>query len=56
MKRVTHTLFSTPTRSIGRDAELTLALIRELEYGQKTFGIKKGWLHRVLDAIKMFLK
>jgi hypothetical protein len=54
--RVTHTPFSTPVRVIGRDAELTLALIKELEHGQKMFGVNKGWLHRVLDTIKMFLK
>ena len=54
--RVTHTPFGTPTRSIGRDAELTLALIKELEYGQKMFGLKKGLFHRVIDTIKMFLK
>jgi hypothetical protein len=54
--RVTHTPFSTPTRSIGRDAELTLALIKELEHGQKMFGVKRGWFYRVLEIIKMFLK
>jgi hypothetical protein len=54
--RVTHTPFSTPVRAIGRDVELTLALIRELEHGRRIFGAKKGWFHRVLDTLKMLIK
>ena len=53
MKRVTHTPFNTRTRPIGRDVEMTLALVGAL--GRATtpnFGI----LHRILNTIKMFLK
>ena len=51
--RVTHTPFSTPTRPIGRDVELTIALIQAIG---RTAAPNCGVLHRVLDTIKMFLK
>ena len=51
--RVTHTPFSTPTRPIGRDVEVTLALIQALG---RTAAPNCGVFHRVLDTIKMFLK
>ncbi len=53
MKRVTHTPFSTPTRSIGRDAELTLTLIQAL--GQSA-GAKSVRFHGFIDLIKHLLK
>ena len=51
--RVTHTPFSNPTRPIGRDVELTIALIQAIG---RTAAPNCGVLHRVLDTIKMFLK
>ena len=51
--RVTHTPFSTPTRPIGRDVEVTIALIQALG---RTAAPNCGIFHRVLDTIKMFLK
>lgn len=53
MKRVTHTPFSTPTRSIGRDVELTLTLVQAL--GQAA-GSKPVRFHGFLDLIKHLLK
>jgi len=53
MKRVTHTPFSTPTRPIGRDAELTLTLIQAL--GQSA-GSKSVRFHGFIDLIKHLLK
>ena len=51
--RVTHTPFSTPTRPIGRDVEVTITLIQALG---RTAAPNCGVFHRVLDTIKMFLK
>jgi hypothetical protein len=51
--RVTHTPFSTPTRPIGRDVEVTIALIQALG---RSAAPNCGIFHRVLDTIKMFLK
>ena len=51
--RVTHTPFSTPVRVIGRDVELTLALIQALGGRSNPQG---GILHRILHTIKMLLK
>ena len=51
--RVTHTPFSTPTRPIGRDVEVTLALIQALG---RTAAPNCGIFHRVIDTIKMLLK
>jgi len=51
--RVTHTPFSTPTRPIGRDVEVTIALIQALG---RTAVPNCGIFHRVLDTIKMFIK
>jgi hypothetical protein len=53
MKRVTHTPFGTPTRSIGRDVELTLALVGAL--GQAA-GAKSVRFHGFIDLIKYLLK
>ena len=53
MKRVTHTPFGTPTRSIGRDAELTLTLVQAL--GQAA-GSKPIRFHGFIDLIKHLLK
>ena len=51
--RVTHTPFSTQTRPIGRDVEVTIALIQALG---RTAAPSCGIFHRVIDTIKMFLK
>lgn len=51
--RVTHTPFSAPVRVIGRDADLTIALIQALGGRSSPQG---GILHRILHTIKMLLK
>ena len=51
--RVTHTPFSTPTRSIGRDVELTLALVGAL--GQAA-GVKSTRFNGFLDLIKCLFR
>ena len=51
--RVTHTPFSAPVRVIGRDAELTIALMRALG-GRLT--PQGGIFHRIVNALKMLLK
>lgn len=53
MKRVTYTPFSTPTRSIGRDAEMTLALIGAL--GQSV-GINQTRCNGFLNLIKLLFR
>lgn len=53
MKRVTHTAFNTPTRSIGRDVELTLALAGAL--GQAA-GVKSTRFKGFLDLIKLLFR
>ena len=51
--RVTHTPFSTPARSIGRDVEMTLALVGAL--GQAA-GLKSARLNGFLNLIKLLFK
>ena len=53
MKRVTHTAFNTPTRSIGRDVELTLALIQALG---RNAAPNTGWLHKTIETIRHFIR
>ena len=51
--RVTHTPFSAPVRVIGRDAELTIALLRALGGRSVPQG---GIFHRLIDTLKMLMK
>ena len=51
--RVTHTPFSTPTRSIGRDVELTLALIQALG---RNAAPNAGWFHKTIETIRHFIR
>jgi hypothetical protein len=53
MKRVAYTPFSTPTRSIGRDAELTIALIQVLG---RAAGVKSTRFNGILDLIKTLFR
>ena len=51
--RVTHTPFSTPTRPIGRDVELTIALIQALG---RNSAPNAGWLHKTIETIRHFIR
>ena len=51
--RVTHTPFNTPTRPIGRDVELTLALIQALGRNATP---NAGWLHKTIETIRHFIR
>lgn len=51
--RVTHTPFSTATRPIGRDVELTLALIQALG---RNAAPNAGWLHKTIETIRHFIR
>jgi len=51
--RVTHTPFRTPVRVIGRDAELTIALIQALG---RAAGVKSTRFNGILDLIKTLFR
>ena len=51
--RVSHTPFNAPVRVIGRDAELTIALIQAMSGRSAPQG---GIFHRIIDTFKMLLK
>lgn len=51
--RVTHTPFSTPTRPIGRDVGLTLALIQALG---RNAAPDTRWLHKTIETIRHFIR
>ena len=51
--RVTHTPFSTPVRVIGRDAELTIALIQALG---RNAAPNAGWLHKTIETIRHLIR
>ena len=51
--RVTHTPFSTPTRPIGRDVELTLTIIQAIG---RNAAPNAGWLHKTIETIRHFIR